>query len=233
MSEGHARFEGLAVEHVLGSLDVDDAAHFRAHLVGCRECRLRVAELRDIAAGLEATERDERRRAGTTTQLVRREAALAVTRSTTARRGRVVPVALATLVAVVAATSFWNYHLRRQNTVTATAVAKQARALDALTTGEDVAVETTDGVEAVAAIHDGRLFVSATGIPAPDDTRSIVVWEVVDDEARPAGDAEVFGDRLLLDMAVAGIDGVIVTQEAAGETPEVAGHELLAVNLPG
>ena len=58
--DAHQRYERMAVGHVLGGLDEVDAAAFRAHLVGCRDCRKRVNELRDIASDLATAAREER-----------------------------------------------------------------------------------------------------------------------------------------------------------------------------
>lgn len=60
MADEHLRYERLAVGHVVGGLDEVDAARFRTHLLSCRVCRTRVAELRGIASDLVATEREER-----------------------------------------------------------------------------------------------------------------------------------------------------------------------------
>jgi len=59
----HARFEQLALSHVLGGLDRGDADDFRSHLRTCAPCRARVAELRGISSSLDAAAREERRRA--------------------------------------------------------------------------------------------------------------------------------------------------------------------------
>jgi anti-sigma factor RsiW len=72
MADEHRRFEHLAVGHVLGGLDPVDAAEFRVHLTGCRDCRRRVAELRAIATDMAAAEREERAASRLQTEVARR-----------------------------------------------------------------------------------------------------------------------------------------------------------------
>ena len=57
----HSRFDGMAVEHVLGGLGEDDGRLFRAHLLDCGTCRAHVGELRAIAHELADVERNEAR----------------------------------------------------------------------------------------------------------------------------------------------------------------------------
>ena len=57
----HSRFDGMAVEHVLGGLGENDGRLFRAHLLDCGTCRAHVGELRAIAHELADVERNEAR----------------------------------------------------------------------------------------------------------------------------------------------------------------------------
>jgi anti-sigma factor RsiW len=73
MGNGHERYDGLALDHVLGGLSGRAASEFRSHLASCGACRSRVDELRGIAAELGEIERDERSRARLQTEVARRD----------------------------------------------------------------------------------------------------------------------------------------------------------------
>ena len=103
----HARFEQLALSHVLGGLDRGDADDFRSHLRTCAPCRARVAELRGISSSLDAAAREERRRAAEAPPQRRDPAPSA---PPARGPGRLLTVLLS--VALVAGFAFWNLHLR-------------------------------------------------------------------------------------------------------------------------
>jgi anti-sigma factor RsiW len=157
VDETHERYEALAVGHVLGGLPPAAAADFRHHLTGCRDCRLRVAELRSIADDLAAAEREERAEARVRTEVAQQ--------TTEGHDGDVDPrgpaltsrhLGLGALVIILVATglAFWNLHLRTQ-VATLTGVAEQQ---------DDTLTGLADGIPVVTEFPgDGRGVVVADG----------------------------------------------------------------------
>lgn len=245
MGEGHGRYEALAVSHVLGGLRGDDASEFRAHLVECRDCRLRVAELRDIAADLAATEREERRLAAIAT----RTAEEAGDDEEHERRrwwhgdrwGRAgAVVAAVAAVALVLGITFWNYHLRRVTGEYARAVDAQGEVLDLLTRGDAVAVETRERVRATATEGEGRIAISLAALPELADEAVLVAWllargEVVGREVVGVGARPADAGPLPFLLETDGADTVEVTIERAGERPpeEPGTRRLVRAELDG
>ncbi|MDP8961058.1 MAG: hypothetical protein M3N32_05510 [Actinomycetota bacterium] len=234
MVEGHERFEELALQHVLGGLSSSDAAIFRAHLVDCRECRLRVAELRDMAAELAATEREERRRSAVATQVARQEGSSEEPRSWlpwSSPRWALLAIVLASLVVV--ATLFWNYHLRRVTGQYAGALEYQAEVLEVLGSGEPLAVEAREGVRGIAAIHDGEVAVDLLRLPTRADAQ-VAIWLVHGDDVSLAKHAPAPRDGRLPDVVpVVDADALLVTLEEGGAPPLIPrGRVLARVTLP-
>lgn len=233
MGRAHERYEELALGHVLGGLHSDDAAEFRAHLVECRECRMRVAELRDIAADLAATEREERRRAAIATEVARREDGEGDAHGRWARLTAHVPhigAALATLA--VLGVMFWNYHLRQVTGEQGQLLISWSQALAVLADGEALPVETRAPVTGVAAVEGDEVALVLTGIPAFGREQLLYVWS---QEDGPAGAVVVDRTRgpvegpLSLVEELADADTLIVTLERAGaEAPEEPSHRELA-----
>ena len=180
MDDGHERYRQLAVSHVLGGLAPDDAAAFRSHLQGCRDCRARVAELRGIASDLERAERDERARATVQTEVVRRdpegEEATGVAESAGPRIGvRQVTIAAVIVMVLAGAMAFWNLHLRTTNAVVATVAEQHADTLEVLAAGTPVAVEAEHPVRGMAAIDGERVALTLTGVEETEGAR-LVAW---------------------------------------------------------
>lgn len=234
MSEGHERFEEFALGHVLGGLSSQDAAIFRAHLIECRDCRLRVAELRDIAADLAATEREARRAAAVATQVARREEDEQRTpRSRFAVPGRRAQIVTVVAVAAILTILFWNYHLRRTAGLFARVVDNQATVLGDLAEGQPVAVEVSGSTRGVAATHRDRLALSLSDLPIGGAGSKLVVWLLDGDDVeswesyRPPPDG-----RLPLTIELNGADQVVVTVERVRTHPKVpTGRQLARVDV--
>ncbi|HEX2026628.1 MAG TPA: anti-sigma factor [Nitriliruptorales bacterium] len=237
MGSSHERYEELALGHVLGGLRSDDAAEFRAHLVECRECRMRVAELRDIAADLAATEREERRRAAIATEVAQSEDGEGETSGRWARLTSRLPhigVALATLA--VLGVMFWNYHLRQVSGEQDQLLVRWSQALAVLAQGEALPVQTRGEVTAVAAVEGDEVALVLTGIPAFGRDQLLYVWKE-EDRADHAVAVEwargpVEGPLSLVEE-LADADTLIVTLERAGvQAPEEpSDRELARVEL--
>ncbi|MBW3578339.1 MAG: anti-sigma factor [Actinobacteria bacterium] len=236
MAESHQRYEDLALAHVLGGLDSQDSAEFRAHLLSCRDCRLRVAELRDLAAELAATERQERRRAAVATETVRRvDHHDADDRSRWERWSRPalrVGAVLATMV--VLTVLFWNYHLRRVTGNYEAVVERQAEVLSILASGDPLDVRTSAGVTGAAAVSDGHLAVSLEAFPELGEDEVVVLWRVDDGRASVVDVGRAPQDGAVpFAMQVADADAVVVTVESASQRPTAPGNRQLAeVRLP-
>jgi hypothetical protein len=165
MRAEHERFEAMAVGHVLGGLDPAAANNFREHLLGCRSCRARVVELRDLAADLAAVERDERMRASVHAEEPEEVAPDASFDPAGARVATRNLALLAVLVAVVLGIlGFWNLHLRAVAANAQAVAQRQEAALALLATGVAPATEVGDGLQATTATDGEHLAFSVAGI---------------------------------------------------------------------
>jgi anti-sigma factor RsiW len=221
----HERYEELAVGHVLGGLDAAEAADFRSHLLGCRDCRLRVAELRDIAADLAAAEREERSEARVRTEVARRTAESDAP-SPPPQRGissRLFGVGIVLAVLVFGALAFWNLHLRTQVAALGVLAERQDAALTELASGVSVAVDAVAPTSGLVIVDDEQVAFSFVELPPLAGSERYVVWLVGADD----GDEPVLIGRPD-DRAVAGAvdragaDELLVTVEdgpAGASTP--------------
>jgi hypothetical protein len=180
VDSAHVRYEELAVGHVLGGLVAADAADFRAHLLGCRECRLRVAELREIAADLVVAEREERADAR-----VRTEVAQAGTEDGAhveadprgpALSSRHVGIGAVVLVLVLGTLAFWNLHLRTQVATVGAVAERQEDTLTVVADGVPVATEFADTTRGVVAVDGDRVGFTLSALPPLADGERLVVW---------------------------------------------------------
>jgi hypothetical protein len=169
----HARFEQLALSHVLGGIERGDADDFRTHLRACSDCRHRVTELRGISSSLDAAARDERRQVTQRSALERREP------SPPAGAGRRGPSRLGVLVvsaALVVGFAFWNLHLRTSVDVYLAAADDRGAILRDLATGTLLDDPSLDPVSARVAVAGPRIaLVIADGGPLGSDER-LVAW---------------------------------------------------------
>lgn len=185
MADEHQRYERLAVGHVVGGLDEVDAARFRTHLVQCRDCRSRVAELRGIADALTATEREERAaRASTgTTELAAREETEAPPRASDIAPARSWPwrvVAIGLVPLLVLGALAWAVWMRAEVDLTAAALRTTSDALGLVAEGEQLPldVEPTTSLTGVVAATPDEVVVLLGGLPpiGPDEyVRAVVV----------------------------------------------------------
>jgi hypothetical protein len=184
MSPEHHRFEELAVGHVLGGLSDDDATAFRQHLVGCRACQARVAELRDLASELAQAERQERAalRLRTETPTAR---ALERPAEEDARR-RFLRLALVA-VGLIASIGLllWNAHLRSQNATLVDTAGLREQTLATLGSGTVVPATFAGTVTGVVATDGDAIAYSLAGLPSLGEGEWLVVWLTDPDGERP------------------------------------------------
>lgn len=217
MSDAHQRYEEMAVGHVLGGLDPVDAAEFRSHLVGCRHCRMRVAELRGIASELAAAEREERVAARVKTEVARRQEQDEDEPERSWRtpvRSMAVVLVLGGLLAV--GLLAWNFHLRDVNrTLLQTAVDRE-RVLSMLSSGELVPAEMHEGVGGLVAVEGGEVALDLSGLPSIGTDRWLAVWFVDGEPPEPyesfLGSAVQDG-RFATHLDHRGADRVVVSVE--------------------
>lgn len=172
--DAHARFEALALSHVLGGLPRGDADDFRTHLQACQACRSRVAELRGISSELDAAARDERRRAGEGPP-ARRESA--DPNASAAPAGRRLGTLLLALVLVVGV-GFWNLHLRTTADAYLAVAEERAAILRDLSAGELLEDPSLSPYAARVAVAGTRVVLVMTdGGPLGSDER-LVAWLV-------------------------------------------------------
>jgi hypothetical protein len=168
----HARYEQLALSHVLGGLARGDADDFRTHLQDCGPCRARVAELRGISSDLDAAAREERRRAAEHPPARREEPVAASAAPRGPRRLGVLLVA----IALVAGFGFWNLHLR--TTAESYFVAAEERGAILRDVGSGTLLEGVEleDYDARVAVTAQRLaLIVADGGPLGSDER-LVAW---------------------------------------------------------
>jgi anti-sigma-K factor RskA len=237
MTGEHERYEQLAVGHVLGGLDAADAAEFRTHLLGCRDCRLRVAELRDIAADLAAAERDERAQAQVRTEVARRVEDDEELADPTPQRIGVRHVTIATVVVVVlaAAMAFWNLHLRTASATYAHVAEYRGDTLRELATGIPVEVDLADGVDGLVVVDGDDIAFTLDGLPALLDDERLVVWLIGTDEGSvPALRIHAFqlGSGVLAGhLADRGAAELVITRQHGAATDEPAGETVARADL--
>lgn len=168
----HARFEQLALSHVLGGIGRDDADDFRSHLRSCADCRARVAELRGISSSLDAAAREERRRVAAGELPERRDPAPSA--ASPRGPGRVSVILLS--LALVAGFAFWNLHLRTSADAYLAAADERGAILRDLAAGEMLDDPSLAGVSARVAVTGSRVaLVIADGGPLGSDER-LVAW---------------------------------------------------------
>ncbi len=239
-SSSHRRFEDLAVQHVLGGLDREDANHFRDHLAGCAACRQRVVELRGIAADLDAAAREERARARTKVETARREpdeggpAPLPTGRFPTAEAVRNAIAALALVAVTVLA--FWNVHLQAVRAQLEASLAERGAVLDTLVAGEPVEADVrVTGMRAVVAVDGDDVALNASGVPRILDDRRVVLWGVeVDGSHTPVavlGPTAVPDGRVVVHVPdVPGV-AIVLSLEPWPLGPEPTGTVVLRADL--
>lgn len=238
----HHRFEQLAVGHVLGGLDPVDQAEFRSHLLGCRDCRIRVAELRDIASSLEAAEREERAATRVKMEVSRRDDAERATDDDTSS-----PVSLSHRLALLAGLVtlvligllLWNFHLRDINrTMLSTTQAREA-VLTVLASGTPVEVDGASGVTGIAAVEEDVVAIDLAGLPHPRPEEWLAIWFLGDDGTPtrylPYGPGAIDDGVFAVRLTEVEASGLAVTLERGERTGRTApsGRALADIALTG
>jgi anti-sigma-K factor RskA len=239
MTGEHERYEQLAVGHVLGGLDAADAAEFRSHLLGCRDCRLRVAELRDIAADLAAAERDERVQAQVRTEVARQVVGdgeeLA---APPAHRIGVRHVTVAAVVVVVfaAAMAFWNLHLRTASNTYASVAEYRGDTLRELATGVPVPAELADGVQGLIVVDGDQVAFTLDGLRSLADEERLVVWLTGTEDGEDIPALRIPARQLGAGVLAGHLDDrgaseVVVTLQRGARTEEPSGEVVARADL--
>jgi len=187
MNADHHRFDELAVGHVLGGLSQEDASDFRSHLLECRHCRRRVAELRDLASNLQAVEREERAALRVRTETAEQAAIDAPTRSRAGAGPRLAtPTALVVALALLAVgLAFWNHHLRSQTDELFRVTVEREQILEVIATGTPGTITLSSGVTGVVVRDGSRVAWVFDGIPDLGVGERLVVWLGAGDAMRP------------------------------------------------
>jgi hypothetical protein len=238
MKEEHGNFERLVVGHVLGDLPDVDASRFRSHLLGCRDCRARVAELRGIAADLADAERDELARARVRTEAPRRVDHPDEPHPRDGQRLTVRHVTAAAVVVVVlaAAMAFWNLHLRATSANSLAIAQDQGATLEALANGLPLELELASGISGIAVADGERVALSLTGVPTPAENEVLVAWFLGGSDGpapfavAPAG--QPLDGNLAVTIEDPGASDLVITRETR-PAEEPAGPELLRTGLLG
>jgi hypothetical protein len=231
----HERYEELAVGHVLGGLAAGDAADFRSHLLGCRDCRLRVAELRDIAAELAAAEREERAEARVRTEVAQRTSEVESETPDPPRSpvpARALGVGIVLLVLVFGALAFWNLHLRTQVASLEVLAERQDDALTELATGVSVAVDAVGPTSGLVIVDEETVAFSFVDLPQLVGTERYVVWLLgVADGSEPVLIARTEERRVAGAVLREGGDELLVTVEHGPTGEAASGREVARADL--
>jgi hypothetical protein len=236
MGENHERFEAMAVGHVLGGLGTTEANGFREHLLSCRACRARVAELREMAADLAAVERAERAREVVRTQVSDEvdddETFEPVGRPRAARHLAIVAAFVALAAGVL---GFWNLHLRTVAASSTALASRQDEALELLATGVALHPEVADGLQAIAAGDDDAIAFSISGLELLGDDEMLIGWTtggaLLEPQVRWRLRANQFGGgSLAARIELAGGDRFVLTRERGAPSGEPDGLRLLVVD---
>jgi hypothetical protein len=234
MGEAHARFEELAVGHVLGGLPPAQAAEFRRHLSGCDGCRSRVTELREIADELAAAEREERSRT------VRSGDAEADDLVGVGRRRVGVPQVTAAVLVVLALAvgmAFWNLHLRTTATTLRGVAEAQGDALSRLASGAPLDPTLASGVSGQVVTDGTIVTVTLAGMePLADDERLVAWFAGAEDPDRTpprvlAGPGELDDGSVAASLEVGGATQLRVTREVGTSQRAPQGPQVLEVTL--
>lgn len=233
--EPHERYDGLALDHVLGGLSGRAASEFRSHLATCGDCRSRVAELRGIAAELGEIERDERSRARLQTEVARRDGSEHEPAEPTRRLtvGHVTAAAVVVLLLAVGV-AFWNLHLRTVVGAYESVVTSQSDALRDLASGVPLEADLAEGLAGRLVATDERLAFTLAGLDTSTDD-VVAVWAT--DEDGDTGLATAAPAELLEGGTYAGVidrDGVVavtITREAGSPGIAPVGPELARSDL--
>lgn len=233
--EGHGRYEELAVGHVLGGLASEEAASFRAHLLECRDCRMRVAELRNIAASLAETEREERRRAAIKTEVVRANGGQSAEGSRWSRLGPHLLRWGGVLAAVLAGVLLvWNYHLRENNRELLRVTDNREQVLTTLARGQLVRTDLADGVTGLVAVSPGGAAVDLAGIGGMAGDERVVVWLLDEGGAvwkRAFTETQLADGRLALFHPTEGARWLLVSVEGIPVGDRPSGRVLVRADL--
>lgn len=240
----HARYERMAVGHVLGGLDEVDAAAFRAHLLGCSDCRRRVNELRDIASDLAATEREERRATARgdleveTRTAKDRADAPGATEVAPLRRWPWGVVVIGLVPLLVLGTLAWAVWQRAQTDLAAAVAESQQQALEVLATGEPVQWTSVETIDGNVATDGERVAVNLTGLPELRPDEGLVVW-LLDEQgaavarAGPYLPSQVGGSLVaVLDHPAAARELVVSIETDLTTLQRPAGYRMVSGSLP-
>ncbi len=235
MASEHDRFEELAVGHVLGGLATSEAAEFRSHLTGCRDCRARVSELRDIASDLAAAEREELAQTRLKIDVARRELAPAVPDPAWSVSLRAVTLTLGVAVLLVVGLAFWNFHLRDQNAQLARVTDHRETILEGLAVGQQVPTELSGGVTGVVVVVGEDVVLDLAGLPELAADEMLVVWllgdEPTDHYWMRFGPDDLSRGRLAVRDPHRGTATLVVTLEDGPPGEEPTGDRLVEAQL--
>jgi anti-sigma factor RsiW len=237
MTDGHGRYEELAVGHVLGGLTAKQSADFRSHLHTCPQCRSRVAELHGIADDLTAAARDERARTPVRTEVTQR----AEPEPGPPRPPRIgmvhVTAAVVVVLALATAMAFWNLHLRSSASAYLGVAEAQGDALARLATGVELSPEFAPGVQGRVVTDGTAVTLTLAGVEALDDGERLVAWfdGAPDPTTTPprvlAGPGELLDGTIATSLEIGAATTMQVTREIGISQGEPQGPVVLDVTL--
>lgn len=235
MATEHDRFDELAVGHVLGGLPASDASDFRSHLTGCRDCRARVAELRDLASDLAAAERDELARARVKTEVARRQEGEAAATPAWNVSLRAVTALLVFAVLTTLALAFWNFQLRDQNAQLLDVTATREAILEGLASGTPVETTRSGGATGVVVVDATHVTADLAGLPTPAEDEVLVAWLLGDGPTdhyyREFSSRQLQEGRIAFRDPHRQTDRLVITLEDGPRGDEPAGRELVSAEL--
>ncbi len=237
MTDGHGRYEELAVGHVLGGLTARQSSDFRSHLHTCPQCRSRVAELHGIADDLAAAARDERVSTPVQTEVARR----AELEQQPPRPPRIgvghVTAAVVVVLALATAMAFWNLHLRNSASTYLGVAEAQGDALARLATGAELSPSLAAGIQGRVVTDGATVTLTLAGVEPLDEGERLVAWfdGAPDPTTTPprvlAGPGELSDGTIATSLEVGEATGLQVTRETGLSQSEPQGPMVVAVAL--
>lgn len=237
----HQRYERMAVGHVLGGLDEVDAAAFRAHLLGCSDCRRRVNELREIASDLAATEREERRAASLAMVEVEQRTAEGAPDPVDVAPVRRWPwgvVVIGLVPLLVLGTLAWAVWQRAQSELSEALAQSQRQVLEVLASGEEVEWSSPEPITGDVATDGSTVVVNLVGLRELRPDQGLVVWLLDDDgvpvnRSRPYLASQIGGSLVVaLGQPVGASQFLISIEDDPTALAEPTGYRMVSGALP-
>jgi anti-sigma-K factor RskA len=223
----HDELRDLIAPYVLGAVEDDERAIVRAHILSCDDCMRAADRYSEVTTWLDNDVEPAELPAGFAERVL--GAAVA---APSAGSGDVVPLrrrprwpflAAAAMIAAITLLALSLFETRSD-------LRFQERVVGALVREDGMALDgSTGAVGRMVPTSEGGIFVASGLQDAPDD-HTYQLWVIRDDRPVDAGVFDVHNGLVALDVdaSLEGADGVAVTVEPDGGSPEPTGEPILS-----